>query len=307
MKTLLALFLFVVTYISVFAQKLPPAEERTPAQAERARREENRRIDESSGNLRRLGNQELLEIFPTKGLPPPEPKLTKEQAKKLVPDADDSAKFANFLKTPKTGLIKLFPETDCESKYVVSAAENCLDLIPRSSFFSFRKRNYSDKKLSDIRLKDDVLISDGVVSQGMIVALGDLPLETVSINSSGLNFLSAYVPPHKNREELDEFVKLSKVLTDSGYNYSQAAPLAENMTYALRVTAYKGSVLMPLYVHFYYDLLESDKRADIIVAFRVVRKDKNGVVILLWKELSMKDSPKLKYKEARKQNSLDVL
>lgn len=307
MKTPLILFLVVGACVPTFAQKLPPAEERSPAQMERARQEENRRIDQSFSNLRRMSQPGSGEISPEKGSPPPEPRLTKEQAKKLVPEADDSARFADFLKTPKTGLIKLFPENDCESKYVVSATENCLNLIPRSSFFSFRKRNHSDRKLSDIRLKDNVLISDGIISQGMIVALGDLPLENVSIGSDGLKFLSAYLPAHKNREELDEFKKLAKVLTDSGYNYSQTAPLAENMTYALRVIAYKGSVLLPLYGYFYYDLLEQDKRADIIVAFRVVRKDKDGIVTLLWKELSMKDSPKLKYKEARKQNSLEVL
>lgn len=295
MKIPLALFLFIGTFVSTFAQKLPPSEDRTPAQTERARREENRRIDESFGNLQRLGRPNSVEVSLTKISAPPVAKLTKDQAKELIPEIAESTRFAEFLKMPRTGLVKLFPDFDCELKYVVSAGENCRKLIPRSSFFSFRARNYSIKTLSDIRLKDNVLISDGILSQGIIVALGDVSIDTISTESNGVNFLSVYEPTHKNREDLENSKIFSIGLLDSGYKYSQTVPLIENTTYAIRVIAYRGSILTPLDVGFYYDLLEEDPRNDIIAAFRVVRKNENGSVTLLWKELAVKKAPKLKF------------
>jgi hypothetical protein len=39
------------------------------------------------------------------------------------------------------------------------------------------RRNF----LSDIRLKNDHLITDGTLAQGILVALGDVALETVSL------------------------------------------------------------------------------------------------------------------------------
>ena len=65
------------------------------------------------------------------------------------------------------------------------------------------------------------------------------------------------------------------------------------MTYALRVIAYRGN-LYKVFNRFRYDVLRGDNRIDLTLAFRVLRKEKDGSLLILWKELKRGESPKLK-------------
>ncbi|MEK7723923.1 MAG: hypothetical protein AAB336_06210, partial [Acidobacteriota bacterium] len=109
-------------------------------------------------------------------------KLSKEQTKRRRPDAEDSARFADFLKLPQTGLFKLFPDIGCFSKNVVSVAEECQNAMPLSSYYSFQKRDYTGQ-IAEIGLKDENFYSRGLLTNALLVTLGDVPIETVSINS----------------------------------------------------------------------------------------------------------------------------
>ena len=228
--------------------------------------------------------------------------VSREQKKMLAPDIADLQRYAVFLSQPNTGLIKLFPDLDCEENAViVHADETCLKAIPMSAFYSFREKGYTNSHLSDIRLKNDVLITDGLLTQGILVALGDVALETVSLSSGGMKFLTEFVPETKGVEALKQTRQITKGVDADDYFYRKALFASENMTYALRLVAYRGSFIQ-MFRGLPYDLLAGDERDDLTVAFRIVKKDKAGNLTILWKELARKDAPKIKFSKSGKKS-----
>ena len=224
-------------------------------------------------------------------------KPTKEQKKQLQPRAEDLSAYEQFLRQPKTGIFRILPDLECEANtLVIKADETCLKAIPGSSFYSFREREHTQEVLADIRLKDNYFISDGILSQGILVVLGDVVLQTVTPESAGLKFLNNYLPPTLNKEAQKQFLQMTKGIVSGGYEYGKIVPAKENATYALRVIAYKGSIFRT-YQGFRFDLLDGDKRIDLTLAFRVIRKEKDGGLTLLWKEMARRESPKIKFEK----------
>jgi hypothetical protein len=226
-------------------------------------------------------------------------KASKEQKRQLSPRSEDAARYAQILDEPRTGIFRLLPDSGCESNsLVIKADEICLNQIPESSFYSFRESEHTQKILSDIRLKDGHLISDGVLSQGILVNLGDVRLESVTTETEGLKFLNEYVPQATTREAKKQFMQMANGIESGGYTYQKIAPVVENSTYALRVIAYKGSIFKT-FRGFHFDLLAGDKRIDQTLAFRVVRKDPDGDVTIVWRELARRESPRIKFERKK--------
>ena len=226
-------------------------------------------------------------------------KPSKEQKQLLLPRAEDAAQYAQLLDAPRTGIFRLLPDSGCEANsLVIKADETCLNRIPESSFYSFRENEHTQEVLSDIRLQNGFLISDGILSQAILVNLGDVHLESVTTASEGLKFLNEYAPQSSIRDAHKQATQIMKGVKYGGYEYKRTAPVVENATYALRVVAYKGSVLRT-YRGFRFDMLAGDKRIDLALAFRVVRKDNDGSVTIVWRELARRESPRLKF-ERRK-------
>lgn len=243
----------------------------------------------------------LSGVSQRRGMIPFKKHVTREQKKLLAPDISDLQRYAVFLSQPNTGLIKLFPDLDCEENAViVHADETCLKAIPMSGFYSFREKEYTNSHLSDIRLKNDILITDGLLTQGILVALGDVPLETVSLSSRGMKFLTEFVPETNGGEAIKQTREIIKGINSDEYYYRKALFARENTTYALRLIAYRGNIVQ-MFRGLPYDLLAGDERDDLTVTFRVVRKDGAGNLTILWKELARKDAPKIKFpKRGRK-------
>ena len=247
----------------------------------------------TSGNPANIINGER-KAFPFKQ------RLTKEQKKYLLPEQADAARYASFLAQPKTGLIKLFPDAGCEKNaYLLRADKKCLEWIPNSAFYSFREREHTTEYLADIRLEKDFLISDGVLSHGILVALGDVQLENVTFDSTGMNFLVNYQPEQKNKDAYKQFNQITKGVTSGNFLYKNTLPVDVGTTYALRVIAYRGRFLH-IFRGFRFNLLDGDERTDLTLVFRVIGKSADGSINLLWKELQRKDSPKLVYEKRKK-------
>lgn len=233
--------------------------------------------------------------------------LTKEEKDRikviLAINPEVLSKYAQFLKQSKTGVFRIFPDLNCTNNNLVRADGGCGELVSNSWFYSFRAKNYSDDELFDIQLKNGQFISRGVLSQGIIVALGDVPLENLTMSSSGMKFLSDFVPETKFEQVKNQFWQLADTPMADGFSYAHRATAAENMTYLLRVIAYQADKNFADAV--YKDLTKPamqrlgsifiDKRADMIVGFRVVRKDADGGLTILWKELNRSQAPKLIY------------
>ena len=229
-------------------------------------------------------------------------KPTGEQKRQLQPATKDLTEYAEFLAQPKTGIFRLLPELACnENKYVVNASPECLNQIPDSSYYSFREKEHTAEVLSDIRLESNHLISDGILSQGILVELGDVALNDVSLNSSGLEFLKNYVPQSLNREAHKQFLQMAQGVRMNNFFYRKALPVNINSTYAMRVIAYKGSAYQ-VFRGYRYDMLAGDKRIDLILTFRVIRKEPDNSITLLWKELERRESPRLKYVKKKNEN-----
>ncbi|MGI8467845.1 MAG: hypothetical protein ACR2N3_05280 [Pyrinomonadaceae bacterium] len=220
----------------------------------------------------------------------------------LKPDNQDSAVYADFLKQSNAGLIKLFPDAGCEENSgVVRADAECLKWIPNSGFYSFRRKKYISESLADIRYKDGFFISDPLLSQGIITALGDVPLERISLANNEVRLLAQYQPEPQSRDATVQFKKITNGIKLGDYIYRNSWQAIENTTYALRVIAYHGAYYVPFRGRL-FNLLDGDAREDIIVVFRLVRKDADGSLTLLWTELDRKDSPKLIVPKKNKDN-----
>lgn len=294
------LFLCCVSVVAGFAQTAAPSP-KPPSVSEELRRRGNNQ----SGQLGREESAARTAVT-RRGALPFKKRISRQQKKMLSPDAADLSRYADFLRDPKTGLVKLFPDLGCEGNAnIVRADAICLNQIPMSAFYSFRESEHTTDFLSDIRLENDVLVSDGLLTQGILVALGKTPLESVTPTSSGLKFLTEFKPELKSEEALKQTYRLIKGIKSDGYLYCKALPAREEMTYALRVVAYRAKFIQTVR-GFLFDMLEGDDRVDVTIAFRLLKKDAaTGSYTLLWKELARREAPKIIFpKRDRNQNRL---
>ncbi len=224
---------------------------------------------------------------------------SREQKRKLQPNPQDMAKYAGFLEQPRTGIFRLMPDVGCtENVNVIRADAVCLNYIPESSYYSFREKEHTIEMLADIRLRNGFLISDGILSQGIMVNLGDVELEKLAPAAEGFGFLTNFAPHTEGIEAQKQYLEMMRGVKVGGYEYKKAHSSVENTTYALRVVAYRGNVFRS-FRGYRFDVLGGDKRIDLTIAFRVIRKDADGSVTLLWKEIERRNAPRLEFPKRR--------
>lgn len=203
----------------------------------------------------------------------------------VSPNPADTAKYRDFLQQSKTGLFRLIPNFGCDTTKIIYVEGDCLNYVPNGWIYSFRQKNYPFINfLSDIRLDKEYLISEGFHTQGILVELGTDNLENITSETDGMKFLSEYAPATQFQEAKDQYEKLKNGIENGNFKYSNAVKYKENITYALRSIAYKSENRM----------IKSDKRSDVTIAFRIIRKEENGGISILWKEISRQKAPRLK-------------
>jgi hypothetical protein len=196
---------------------------------------------------------------------------------------EDLQQNARFLSQPGTGAFRLLPFYPPAGR-VISANRQDIDWRPGFSAFassySFTKKKHGhgvngkgDASFgwSDLRLKDGVFTA-GIMAEsvGLMVQLGDVPLEELTMQTAGVVELITLVQPRDNREAFALFAKhLSRYHRD-GFIYSSKMSAVLNRTYVLR------SML--------------NHRSDQLIAFRVVRLDGEGLTIV-WKKLQEYTKP----------------
>jgi hypothetical protein len=206
-------------------------------------------------------------------------KLSGEKEKLfLSPSAEDRAAFAEFLKQPKTGLIRLLPRSMYDSKLTIHGG---------GAYYSFDRITHEYGYGSDIELiplQTNSYVPPSIAeynfrtgfagaNYGFIVTLRDVPLEKITLEHDGVKFLVAYDPPPAAPEAYAEKQRAYDGIEKNGYVYNKEAPAVVNCTYALRSINYD--------------------RSDVLVAFRVVRKEIDGSVVILWKRLKQFSRPDL--------------
>jgi hypothetical protein len=192
----------------------------------------------------------------------------------LAPSEEDRKSHADFLRTPDTGLIRLLPR----ETYDDNAAKDRQRIVTRGggAYYSFTRLTHEYGYGSDIELSQDQL-STGFAGAdyGLLTSLGDVPLESVSLETPAVNVFAAYNPPSEEPKARIEQRRFQMGADLQGISVSRHLPLKLNSTYLLRSVNYRES--------------------DVLVAFRVVRIDSDKSAIIIWKLLKKYPTPQLAY------------
>ena len=281
--------------------------------AEQQRRDTERKI-EAERELRMRNMREFDTVMKAMNRPdrsvPAGPTIDKETSERIRlarrVDAADHARYLEFLKAEKTGLFKLFPDYDCVEKNVIRIDGNCKNFVMASSSFSFRNLGYAHPYYSDLGFNNDEILSNGFFSQGIIVSLGDVPIEDITSSRDGMKFIIDFQPASDPGEARSTAAKLKAGVESGGFTYASSVRPVENTTYALRSIAYNIANSLPTasettsLSELRFHTLAIDKRADVIVVFRIVRKGIDGSLTIVWKELDRKEAPKIKFPKREK-------
>jgi hypothetical protein len=222
---------------------------------------------------------------------------TEKEMDLLSPRPEEKDGLATFLLHKDTGLIKLRPDAGCASNpYVLAAADSCIQYsMPGAGYsYSFRKQTYRIAAVADLSSKDGYFVTmRGALIQGILVNLGDIRVEDINDQTSGFSYISSFVPETDSAKARDVSTRLADGVLVDGFLYQSSLPIKNNSTYLLRSIAYEGRIPRSI-GSFVYNEADWDKRRDILVAFRVIRQDEDGSVIIQWKRLFTKDAPKMK-------------
>jgi hypothetical protein len=236
------------------------------------------------------------------------PALTDEQKKFLAVSVEDQTKFADFLKQPNTGMIRLFPHGKFESGYTVSAdePEGILSIKGGGAFYSFSKKTHIFGLWSDICLRENVLYTSiGEQSFGLFTALGDVPLESVTLQMPKVEFLHKLVPPKQISEIVAQRNRNAEGIRVGEVHYGSAFRVMTNLTYVIRSINYKQSDSLSVLratgnpddyptQRFPTIIPQPYEGADVLIAFRVIHHDPEEGITIIWKQLKKSSAPELK-------------
>jgi hypothetical protein len=198
----------------------------------------------------------------------PRQSLTKEEKRLLAVPREDRDTYAGFLKQKHTGLIRLLPRESFERK---------LALRGGGAYYSFVHREHMYGYGSDIELQGGYFsVGFAGADFGFLVDLGDMPLESVSAETDAVRFVAEFKTPSAEREarEIQQQLARSMGWRAGTSPYRRRLPAVVGHTYVVRSVNYD--------------------RSDVLVAFRVLRQDDDGSVLLLWKSLKEYTPPVLR-------------
>jgi hypothetical protein len=190
------------------------------------------------------------------------------EATLLAPSDEDRRAHAGFLAQPDTGLVRLLPREKWDGK---------LSTRGGGAYYSFTNRTHEYGRGSDIELQQDsLLVGFAGADFGFMVGLGDMPVENVSEESEAVQFMASFQTPSV---EAEARASHGQFAYGGGHQvgqwtYINRLPVTVGQTYALRSVNYEDT--------------------DVLVAFRVTRRDADGSVVLLWKLLKKYPKPTLR-------------
>lgn len=183
-----------------------------------------------------------------------------------VPDTDRE-EFAAFLNQPETGMIRLLPRETYDGN-----AKRGLALNGGGAFYSFVLKTHEYGQGSDIALEQGQLsVGFAGADYGMLLNLGDISIDQVASDHVATRALLDYRPPMKEAEVRAEYRKLWQGIELSGFTFKGRVPANVSNTYLLRSI--------------------SIDRSDTVVAFRIIRKDTDNSLILVFKVLKSFPKP----------------
>jgi len=197
--------------------------------------------------------------------------LKKIEQQLLLPSDEDREANAEFLAQPDTGLVRLLPREIYDS---YEHPERRLGIRGGGSYYSFTRQTHEYGWGTQIGLEQGQLkTSFAGADYGLLANLGDVPLYTLSLDQNAVKMLVLYEragDEPRARAEYQRFVTGSNL---GETPYKTSLPAKVNNTYLMRGIHYGDS--------------------DVVVAFRVTRKDTDGSLIIAWKLLNKFSKPEL--------------
>src|SRR6185503_10120287 len=191
-----------------------------------------------------------------------------EQKVLAVADSD-RAGFAAFLSQPKTGIVRLLPRETYDG-----SAKRALAIRGGGAYYSFVRKTHEYGYGSDIELAQEHLsVGFAGADYGLLLNLGDVSLEQVANDHVATRALLDYTPPVREAEVRAENRKLWQGIELSGFTFKGRIPAKVSNTYLLRSISMDTS--------------------DTMVVFRIVRKDTDESLILIYKLLKIFPKPKM--------------
>jgi hypothetical protein len=189
----------------------------------------------------------------------------------LEPGEEDRARYAEFLRQPDTGLIRLLPREKFDTE-VYKNNKKTITMRGGGAYYSFTSKTHAYGYGSDISLDKGYLQTGFAgLDYGMLNNLGDVSLESVGLETPAATLLGAYKPAKLEQEIRTEQRRVSEGAELEGLQVKRRVPMVLHSTYLLRSIDY-GT-------------------ADVLVAFKVVRIDSDGSATLLWKLLKKFEKP----------------
>ena len=236
---------------------------------------------------------------------PAEPKLSDAARQRVLQVRrvafEDVKQNEKLLAKAGTGIFKLFPDLGCVSKNVVSVAPECNVFVPLSSSFTFRTNGYSDELYHDIYFKKDQITSNSFFSQGIFAVVGDSLVDAIEKDHPSLQYLQSYEPATDPKTAVEHARQFQKGVESNGYQYTDSITPRENVTYVMRIIAYRlDNTLKPVdhetsMNEIMFHSLAFDKRLDMTIVFRLLGRDELGGYTVVWKEMDRREAAKIKF------------
>ncbi len=197
--------------------------------------------------------------------------LAKLEKMFLSPTAEDRSAYAEFLEQPNTGLIRLLPREVYDPHVNKKSA---LTVRGGGAYYSFTRQSHEYGNATEIGLEQGYLQIGGFggASYGMLGKYSGA-LENISTEIPGVMFLAKYDAVTDEPGARLEARRTASGITVDGMSYVRRLPVEVGATYVGRSINFD--------------------EADALFAFKVVRQDTDGSLILAWKLLQKYPVPKL--------------
>ncbi len=176
----------------------------------------------------------------------------------LLPNAKD------LKQAEKEGVevFRLMPREKYDHKFTVQGG---------GAYYSFTTKSHDYRKIAQIGLDQNYLsVGFAGADYGFIADLGSVALADVTKETGEINFLVNYKPPTEEKEVRIEQRKAYEYDTGNA-TFRSRVPVSIGHSYALRIIDFD--------------------RADVLVAFKIYRKDIDGSLIVFWKLLENFEKP----------------
>jgi len=248
--------------------------------------------EESESQTVRPGESQPAEIkrrFPRRVVWVNEYHFTAEERRLLEPTPSDQQQASQLLRLSDAHLIRLYPWA--RRGQIVSVEDlvegRSPDFNAHACIYSFSKEKhgagmngYVDPRLGWAELK----LGNGKFftaftgeSLGVLVALGEVSIETVTPQTDGVTGLTNIIPPADYLEATALSKRNRAGFQMDRFNYGSSMPVIANTTYVLRST--------------------SNRRADVLIGFRVLRLASDGSVTIIWRKLKSYPKPEWKRRD----------